>query len=189
MAAEQDDGGSAVAGDVGTTGVHHMRQIQSRQHLLDQLAAELAFHKGVGGNQAHKTGTDSVLGCDGQLKETFGERRTQRVLAVATGVLLPVGGVERGVLDDDVGRVAHHRVVLAAQDALHLGQVFAGVDVGQAGVGMAFGGVEQVLALRQAKTGAVQQAVANGDRHLEVVRIGQALHAGGLQSRHKQAKA
>ncbi len=68
-------------------------------------------------------------------------------------------------------------MVLAAQDALHLGQVFAGVGVGQAGVGMGLGGVEQVLALRQAKAGAVQQAVANGHVHFEVVRIGQALHA------------
>ena len=102
---------------------------------------------------------------------------------------MAVSGIQRRVFDNDVRRVAHHGVVLAAQNALHLGQVFAGVGVGQAGVGVGLGGVKQVLALRQAKAGAVQQAVANGYRHLEVVRIGQALHARGLQGGDKQAKA
>ena len=108
---------------------------------------------------------------------------------MAAGVFAPIGCIQCRVFDDDVRRVAHHRVVLAAQDALHLGQVFAGVGMRQPGVGMAGGCVKQVLALRQAKAGAVQQAVANGYRHLEVVRIGQALHARGLQGGDKQAKA
>lgn len=47
-------------GDVGTTGVHHVCQIQPGQHLLDQLAAELALHEGIGGDQADITSTGSV---------------------------------------------------------------------------------------------------------------------------------
>ena len=188
VAAQQDDGGRAVAGDVGAAGIHHMGQVQAGQHLLDQLRPKLALHKAVGGNQPNKTSALPARAGDGQLKKTLGERCAQRVLAVAAGVLLAVGSIQRSVFDDDVRRVADHGVVLTAQNALHLGQVFAGVGVGQAGVGVGLGGVKQVLALRQAKAGAVQEAVANGHGNLEIVRVGQALHAAGLQGGHQQPK-
>ena len=189
VAAQQDDGGRAVAGDVGAAGVHHMGQVQPGQHLLNQLRPKLALHKAVGGNQPDKARALPTGARHSQVKEPLGERCAQRILHVAAGVFLAVGGIQRRVFHDDVGRVAHHGVVLAAQNALHLGQVFADVGVGQAGVGVGLGGVKQVLALRQAKAGAVQQAVANGYGNLKVVRIGQALHAAGLQGGHQQPKA
>ena len=80
-------------------------------------------------------------------------------------------------------------MVLPAQDALHLGQVFAGVGVRQAGVGMAGCGVEQRLGFGQTKTRAMQQAVANGHTDAEVVRLRQPSGTRHLQGRHKQPEA
>jgi hypothetical protein len=62
----------------------------------------------------------AVAPSERQFEEALGERRAQRILHVAAGVALAIGRVQRRVLHDDVRRVAHHRVVLPAEDALHL---------------------------------------------------------------------
>ena len=98
-----------------------------------------------------------------QLEEALGERRAERVLHVAAGVALPVGRVQRRVLHGDVGRVADHGVVLPAEDALHLGQVLAGVGVRQPGAGVVLGALEHAVGRGHAEARAVQQAVADGD--------------------------
>ena len=90
-----------------------MGQIQARQHLFDELAAELPLHEAVGGNQPHETRWPAIAG-NRQLKNALGERAPQRVLPVATRIALPVGRIQRRILDHDVGRVAHYRVVLPA---------------------------------------------------------------------------
>ena len=112
---------------------------------------------------------------------------------MATGVLGPVSRIQRRILDHDVGRVAHHRVVLAAQNALHIGQVFAGVGMGQATFGMALGHIEQVVRLdarlpRQTKALPMQQAVANGDVNREIRCIVESVHITGLQGSHQQSE-
>jgi hypothetical protein len=63
------------------------RQVQPRQHLLDQLAAELALHERVGGDQADEAGRP-IAASDSQFEEALGERRAERILHVAAGVVL-----------------------------------------------------------------------------------------------------
>ena len=108
---------------------------------------------------------------------------------MTTGIALPIGCIQRRVLDDDVGRVAHHCVVLPPQDALHLDEVFAGVGMCQSGPGVMFGAFEHAVGSGHAEALAVQQAVADGDIQLEVGRFRQAMHLADLECRHQQPES
>ncbi len=77
MPSEQDDRRRTVPRNVGARSVDDVRQVQSRQHLLNQLAAELALHERVGGDQTHETRRLPITSGQRQLKKAFGERHAQ----------------------------------------------------------------------------------------------------------------
>ena len=193
---EQNHRRRAVAGDVSARSINDMGQVQARQHLFDQLGTELALHEAVGGDQPDKSGVALALTPtlsrrerewrEGQFKEALGERATQRILAVATDIALPVGLIQRRILHRDVGRITDHRVVLPAQNPLHLGQVFAGVGMGQPRVGVVLGLLEHLLGVLQAEPRTVQQAVANRHVQPQVGRIRQPPHFAHPQRRRQQ---
>ena len=188
VAAEQDHRRRAVPRDVGAevsmTCVRSSRGSTCSMSLLPNSR----FMKLLAVISPTKPAGPAVAG-ERQLEEALGERRAERVLHVAAGVALPVGRVQRRVLDDDVRRVADHRVVLPPQDALHLGQVLAGVGVRQPGARVVLGALEHALGGGHAEALAMQQAVADGDVQLEVGRFGQAMHTADLERRHQQPEA
>jgi hypothetical protein len=56
VAAEEDDSGRAVSGDIRTGGVHYVGEIPARDELLDELLAELPLHERVGGDLPNEAG-------------------------------------------------------------------------------------------------------------------------------------
>src|SRR6266702_7617569 len=60
-----NDGRSAVAGDIGTRGICDETQVLLGQEVFDQLCAKLALHKRVTGNLADPASVFTIL-CKGE---------------------------------------------------------------------------------------------------------------------------
>ena len=175
--AEEDHRRRAVAGDVGTAGVDHVRHVVARHPVLDQLLAELPLHERVRRDhpdEPRPLGDTRVR----QAPELFGERHAERVLAMARREALAVQGVQGGVLHHDVRRVPHHRTPRAAQQRLHLLDVLEGVAVAA--------GIEHVEVGRQL---AVQQRIAHEHVDREARRALQRRVPRSPQRRDEQAEA
>ena len=165
-----------------------MSQVPARYELLDQLPAELPLHERVGGDHRHEPCRLRGAGFrgEGEIEEALGERNGERVQPVAGSEALPVLRVERLVLRRDVGRVADHHVVAAAEDRPQRRGVLGAVDVTQ---GVVFG-IEVLLAgAGRSGTWAVEQGVAG--RHVDLERgcVGEPVHAGRTEGGDAQAEA
>ena len=73
MPAEKDDCCRVVPWDCSNSRIDDVRQVQTRQDLLDKLAAELALHEAVGCDQPDEARRPGITG-QRQLEEAFGER-------------------------------------------------------------------------------------------------------------------
>src|SRR4051794_7914540 len=103
--------------------VDNAAQIDTREIVLDQLLAELAFHERAGGNHPDKPSRPTIVTGNGKVEESLRERHAERVLAVAGRPAGAVATVERRVLDRDVRRVADDRVILPVEDRVEPGGV------------------------------------------------------------------
>ena len=157
LAAEDDRGGTAPR-DVGARGVDDVGEVPLLDVGLDELLAELALHEGVGGDHADEAGGGVVVGA-GEVEEALGEGDGDGVLTVAGAEAFAVGLVQGLVLDRDVGGVADDGVVGAAEDVAEEVGVFGVVDVLQRVVA----GEDLLVAAQVARTGAVQQGIADGE--------------------------
>ena len=66
---------------------------------------------------------------DSKVEKALRERDSQRVLAMAGRIAIPIRLVKRLILDRDVGRIPHHHVVLLPENAIQLRQILRTVDM------------------------------------------------------------
>src|SRR5690606_37951292 len=81
VAAKQDDRGCAVAGDIGAGGVDDVGEAYLvAEELVDELFAELTFHKRVRGDLPNKPCTCSIpAGAFSEVEKPFCKRHRQRI--------------------------------------------------------------------------------------------------------------
>src|SRR5262249_17294492 len=61
MSSKQDYCRGSMPGDIRSRGVNHVRQVNARKELLDQLLAKFALHERIGGNHANIAGRLRVI--------------------------------------------------------------------------------------------------------------------------------
>lgn len=99
-----------------------------------------------------------------------------------------VSRIQRRVLDGDVRRIADHRVIALAENAVEFRQVFGLEGMHHASAGQVFRFAAE-FELPEAQARAVQQAVAGGQVEREIGRIGQPGDAGGFDRGNQQPEA
>ncbi len=128
-APEQDHRRRPVPRDVGPEVSMTWVRSTVRKELLDQLLAELPLHEGVGGDQPDVARAFRPVrllrhGCKASWKNRSVKGTASEYCRWQVRVPLSVELVERLVLDRDVGRIADHRMIALAEDAVQLVQVF-----------------------------------------------------------------
>src|SRR4029434_4317818 len=68
------------------------------------------------------------MAVDRQLKKPFDERHGERIFLVAGRETVAIGLIEGTILDRDVRRIAHHGVVLLAENAIQLRQILHAIS-------------------------------------------------------------
>lgn len=114
IAAEQNNSWGAVAGNIDPSSVDDMGEVPMWDEALNEFLAHFAFHKRVGGYHSHVAGGLGVLGFHCQGEELLHEGRGHGVSPVAGFKAQAVGLVKCLVLNGNVGRIAHHGVIVLA---------------------------------------------------------------------------
>ena len=102
---EENHRRGAVARNIRPAGVDDVRQVDTREELLDQLLAELALHEAVGRDLPREAALHR------ERDDSFQERHGQRILHVTGRISFPIRLLQCRILGRDVRRIRDHRVI------------------------------------------------------------------------------